>query len=66
VTPRDVAVRVLEIDRFAGDDERQHARADKLWRDVLHAIATGACDDPRALAAAALTVDEIGFARWCS
>ncbi len=47
------------------DDEVAHSSADALWRDVFADIAAG---DPEAAEKArlALTVDEMGFARWCA
>jgi hypothetical protein len=65
MTVADVLREVEEIRRIQSDDERAHARADRLWRAVLEAIVSGD-DKPAALAAAALKVDELDFARWCA
>lgn len=67
MTPADVASRVAVI-RMLGvtDDERAHAEEDALHVDVLTSIAAGTCEDPRALARAALETLDLGHARWCA
>lgn len=56
-------LRIEEIRREAGDDERAHALEDALYKDVLKAIAQGARNG-RQLAAEVLTTDQIKFGRW--
>jgi hypothetical protein len=69
VTPEDdVRARVREVARGrAGgmgiDPEEAHGLEDALWSDVLRAIAEGA-ENPRELAAEALTTEDIAFPRW--
>lgn len=65
----DVQIRLDDIaaQAKAGDDERAHSMADKLWRDVLEAIATNdTFPGPATIAKMALKVDELDFARWCA
>lgn len=66
MTVDDVRGRLGEIRELAGDDEAAHGREDRLYIDVLTAIAAGECDDPKALAAEALQALEIDFSRWCA
>lgn len=67
--PAEARHRVQEIRRLAGpdeascDDQAAHAAQDRLYRDVLRAIADG-CALPRELAQAALETERIDFARW--
>ncbi len=66
MTVQDVIDRVEAIHHFRSDDEAAHSAEDSLHVDVLRAIATGQCDDPKGCAAAALRTLDIGFARWCA
>ena len=63
--PKDVRKRVEKIRQMAGDDEMAHGEEDRLWGDVLMAIANGA---PKAkkLAQEALKTLDIEFYRWCA
>jgi len=63
VNVEDVRVRVERVRAMTGDDEAAHIEEDRLWADVLRAIAAGAAD-PRVLARTALETEEIDFARW--
>jgi hypothetical protein len=65
LTTEDVAHRLAAIHATQDDDERAHGLADSLYRDVLAAIAAGA-SDAQVLAAAALRVETLDFARWCA
>ena len=47
------------------DHEALHGEEDKLWRDVLSAIAEGRCFDPKGCAEEALKTQDIEFERWC-
>jgi hypothetical protein len=49
----------------ARDNEAAHCIEDTLYVDVLRAIASGH-PDPVALAATALTTQEIRVSRWCA
>lgn len=62
----DVREAVEHIRNIAGDDESAHAAEDALHESVLDAIANGMAEDPKAMAAAALTTRDIEFARWCA
>lgn len=65
----DVRARISGIAGIAespGDDQVAHGMEDRLWSDVLEAIANGTCDDPKACAAEALKTIDIHFARWCA
>lgn len=66
MTVDEVMARVEAMRRGAGDDEGAHRDEDELWRDVLVAIAERQCDDPAALAAAALTTEESDVPRSCA
>lgn len=61
-----VAEAVLAIEEMARDPESAHAAEDALYRDVLRAIASGECTNPRLLASAALESQEVSFPRWCA
>jgi hypothetical protein len=71
MSPEEKLVRSLiaEMDRLAQqpspDHEDLHGRQDRLTEQVLRAIA-GCAPDARALAAAAITVYDIPFERWCA
>lgn len=64
MTERDVQLRLTLIRAKARDPESAHALEDDLAHMVLRAIAREQCEDPRALAAAALQSREIDFPRW--
>lgn len=66
LTVADILQRVADIQALADDPEVAHSCEDALHSDVLAAIAQGACDDPAACAAAALTTQAIDFPRWCA
>jgi hypothetical protein len=66
MTADDVRKRVDAIRELAGDDERAHAEEDRLWADVLTAIAERRCLLPAAVAREALKTKEIDFRRWCA
>lgn len=63
----DVQARLREIEREKQDDEAAHSDQDQLFADVLTAIAE---HDPASwagtMAAEALKVLDIEFARWCA
>ena len=61
---QEVARRLAEI-HAVQDDEAAHSLSDSLYRDVLATIAAGASDAP-VLAAAALRLETLDFARWCA
>jgi hypothetical protein len=65
LTVDDVHGRIAEIAKIvdAGNNEVAHGEEDRLWEDVLEAIADGH-EQPRALAIAALSTCELDFARW--
>lgn len=63
LTVRQVRRKVGEVRRNAGDFEAAHAREDDLHQEVLRAIASGDCEDPRACAAEALRTLAIKFRR---
>lgn len=65
LTVEDVARRLADIHANRDDGERAHSMADGLYRDVLASIAAGASDAPT-LAAAALRLETLDFARWCA
>jgi hypothetical protein len=55
--------RVAEIEASRNDSESAHHLLDKLYVDVLKAIAAGS-GVAYSLAAEALTAEEINFDRW--
>jgi hypothetical protein len=57
---------VEEIRSIASDDSTAHLEEDNLREEVLQAIADGVCDNPQACARAALTTEDIDFARYHS
>jgi hypothetical protein len=66
MTVDDVNASIEKIRQKADDYEAQHSMEDTLHQDVLKAIATGECDDPKALAEAALKTLEMDFMRYCA
>lgn len=60
-----IRLRVDEIAAMSRDAESAHAAEDRLWADVLEAVADGAADGAN-LAREALTTRDLMFARWCS
>lgn len=66
MTVEQVRERVAEIEASVGDDETAHGMEDRLYLDLLRAIAEGRCADPAACAAEAIKADELDFARWCA
>ncbi|QIK77936.1 hypothetical protein G7077_02410 [Sphingomonas piscis] len=62
MTEGDVRRRAELVDEIADLPERAHVEEDRLYCDVLQAIAAGAADAP-SLARAALTVRSIDFRR---
>ena len=65
MTSDDVRDRVEYIRSIARDDERAHAHEDRLYLEVLQAIAEGH-PEASALAREALRAADIEFARWCA
>ncbi len=65
MTEDEIRRRVEAIDHVADLPERAHMEEDRLYADVLEAIAAGA-DDPAALARAALGTRQIGIDRFYS
>lgn len=58
-----VTARLKEIQEVADDCEVAHMEQDKLYLDVLRAIANGA-ENAAELAAEAVKVDDMHFSRW--
>ena len=65
MTIEEIQASLRTIKSLSSDDELAHSMQDELCRDVLTSIALGA-DNARELAAEALKVHEIEFARWCA
>lgn len=65
ITPEDIAARIYAIELAACDYEAAHSMEDRLWAEVLSAIADGADGAPE-LARAALKSQNIDFGRWCA
>ena len=65
MTEEEVRVRVAEIDAIADLPEQSHLAEDRLYREVLGAIAAGA-DNPAGLARAALAAQHLGLDRYYS
>lgn len=65
MTEAEVRRRVDEIDEIADLQERAHIDEDRLYVDVLEAIAGGA-EDPAAMARAALATRQLDFDRHFS
>ena len=55
--------KVAEIALLLDDNEIAHAKEDRLYLDVLKAIANG-CKNPEKLAEIALTTQNLDFTRW--
>lgn len=70
LTPDDVVLRTFAIKQaaMAEDDERAHSLEDKLHKEVLLQIATGAIAGTTAaeVAAEALKTKQIDFTRYCA
>jgi hypothetical protein len=62
MTEAEVRERVARIDELADSVEEAHREEDRLYSDVLKAIAAGA-DNPMGLARAALTASHLDIAR---
>lgn len=61
--------RVAAIEAAKDNDENAHSQQDRLYRDVLQAIADGAdfsLGHAISLAREALAVEDIEFDRWCA
>lgn len=65
MTEDEVRRRVAEIDEIADLTEEAHMEEDRLYRDVLEAIAAGS-DKPADLARAALAAKHLGLDRYYS
>ena len=65
MTEGEVRRRVDEIDEIADLPERAHRAEERLYCDVLEAIAAGA-DNPAAMARAALAARQLDFDRHYS
>ncbi len=63
MTIEEVIGRVLEIERISENDEEAHAAQDRLYVDVLNAVAAGA-ENAAQLATEAIKVDDMNFSRW--
>ena len=55
---------LAEVGAASGDSERAHGLEDKLWEDVLYAIAEGECAAPDLCAKMALRTKDFKFGRW--
>lgn len=70
MTPSDVRRRVARLRGMTGDNEAFHSEEDKLYLDVLTAIAQGEMaqnQDARDMARAAIRTRAIkGVDRWCA
>lgn len=62
----DVEERLQRIRKVVWDDELAHSLEDELYLEVLRAIASGMCDDPKACAAKAIETQVFAFGRWCA
>ena len=65
MTEEEVQRRVAQIDEIADSVERAHLEEDRLYCDVLAAIAAGA-GNPAGLASAALVTRHLDIARYYS
>lgn len=66
LTPEAVLERVEEIRSLTSDEEEAHGAEDRLYFDVLVAIAEDRCPDPRACAQIAITTQALDFRRHYS
>ena len=65
MTLEEVRQRTAAIDDTSDDPELAHREEDRLYRDVLIAIATGVAN-PQELAKAAIETQELDFDRYYS
>ncbi|QIK77937.1 hypothetical protein G7077_02415 [Sphingomonas piscis] len=65
MTPEEVRLRVAAIDEIADLVEQAHMREDRLYFDVMAAIASGA-ENPAELARAALATRQLSLDRYYS
>lgn len=63
MTPNDIKQRVNTIKAIELDCEAAHTHEDRLYLELLQAIANGTCDDPRACAAEAIKSQDVDFIR---
>lgn len=66
ITPDWCRERVAEIREVMADYEMAHSLEDKLYAQILTAIARGECDDPEECAHIALTTQGLDFPRYCA
>jgi hypothetical protein len=66
VNPIIAKLRVDAIRKVAADDEMAHSMEDKLYADVLQAIADGTAVAGSECARIVLTTRDISFTRWCA
>ncbi len=65
MTVDEVLARVAQIDATADLVERAHMEEDRLYHDVMRAIAAGAAN-PAGLAQAVLATEDLGLDRYYS
>ena len=63
LTVEDVKKRLSDIGATKSD-EGAHVLEDRLYEDVLRAIADGQCSDPAGCAREALKSNDFDFSRW--
>ena len=63
MTIEEIKRRVKEIKQLSEDNEYAHIKEDRLWENVLQAIADKS-ENPHELAKEALETSKISFTRW--
>lgn len=67
MTEQELRTRVDQLKDNHDDDEVAHSEEDRIYKDVLRAIASGeAVPDAATLATIALECDDLDFYRWCA
>lgn len=62
----DVKERIKEIKAEIYDPEVAHSKEDKLYFDLLWAIAKGKVENPQELAKEVIKTSRLDFPRWCA
>jgi len=66
MTVKDIESRIEQIKACGRDYEAAHAAEDRLYVELLGAIAEGKCRNPKACAKAALATQKMDFPRYCA
>lgn len=66
MTVEEVRARIEALEVVKHDDEAAHGAEDRLYQDIVRAIANGTCVDAVSCCEEALRSVAIPFGRWCA